>query len=203
MGADQTSRETDEVIVGQEESAITIKFPLMSDADNESFTSTLATIVNAVYTEAEQGIFLPSYQRTSSAEISQFIRDGQLAVAYLKSTGDPIGCVFIKLLSPDRGEFGMLALDAKHRGLGLGRQMAVYAEDECRRRGCTMMQLELLDPTTFHHLGKARMQAWYLRLGYKIVKLGNFDEDYPELAKILAGPTEYRIFEKSLVVVSM
>ncbi|KAL6404540.1 hypothetical protein AUP68_13933 [Ilyonectria robusta] len=198
--ADNPSTESEAMINGSKEnSAITTKIPSPADADDASLTSTLANIVNTVYTEAEQGIFLPSYQRTSSAEVAQFIRNAQLAVAYLKTTGEPIGCVFIKLISSDRGEFGMLALDAKHRGAGLGRQMALFAEDECRRRGCAIMQLELLVPTTFRHAGKERTQAWYLRLGYRIVKLGSFDEDYPQLAKILAGPAEYRIFEKSLV----
>ncbi|KAH7139771.1 hypothetical protein B0J13DRAFT_447535 [Dactylonectria estremocensis] len=181
------------------ESAITIKIPSPTDADDASLTSLLADIVNTVYKEAEADIFLPSYQRTSSTEISQYLRDGQLAVAYLNSTSEAVGCVFIKLLTPDRGEFGMLALDSRHKGTGLGRQMALFAEDECRRRGCTVMQLELLVPTTFQHAGKARLQAWYLRMGYKVVKLGSFDEDYPDLAKILAGPTEYRVFDKSLV----
>ena len=93
----------------------------------------------------------------------------------------------------------MLALDSKHKGNGLGRQLVVFAENECCRRGCKTMQLELLVPTGFQHSGKARMQAWYLRLGYKIVKLGDFYEEYPDLAGILAGPTEYRIFEKHFI----
>ncbi|KAH7120472.1 acyl-CoA N-acyltransferase [Dactylonectria macrodidyma] len=185
--------------VSNKADAITIKIPPPTEADDTLLTSLLADIVNTVYKEAEADIFLPSYQRTSSAEISQFLRDGQLAVAYLDSTSEPVGCVFIKLLSPDRGEFGMLALDSRYRGTGLGRQMALFAEDECRRRGCTVMQLELLVPTTFQHAGKERLLAWYLRMGYEVVKLGSFDEDYPELAKILAGPTEYRIFDKSLL----
>ncbi|KAF4978863.1 hypothetical protein FZEAL_4823 [Fusarium zealandicum] len=184
---------------GGERNDITVKIPPPRDADDEVLISTIASIVNTVYTEAEQDIFLPSYKRTSSSEVAQFIRDGQLAVAYLQSSGEPVGCVFIKLLAPERGEFGMLAVDTQHKGNGLGRRMAVFAEDECRRRGCTIMQLELLVPTTFKHAGKERMMAWYLRLGYKVVKLASFDADYPELAKILAGPTDYTIFEKSLV----
>ncbi|KAJ4308057.1 hypothetical protein N0V84_012324 [Fusarium piperis] len=164
--------------------AVVIKIPPSSHADDESFSATVASIVNTAYTEAEQDIFLPNYQRTSPTEIAQFVRNGQLAVAYLEDCGHPIGCVCIKLLGPGRGEFGMLALDAKHQGAG---------------NGCTIMQLEVLVPTTFHHAGKERMQAWYQRLGYQVIKLGRFDEDYPELAKILSGPTDYKIFEKKLV----
>ncbi|KAH8672449.1 acyl-CoA N-acyltransferase [Ilyonectria robusta] len=196
---DHASKAENKTDMAEQNDAITVKIPPPTSADDASLVATIADIVNTVYTDAEQDIFLPSYQRTSSAEVAQFFRNGQLAVAYLNSTSEPVGCIFIKLLTPDRGEFGMLALDAQHRGTGLGRQMALFAEDECRRRGCTIMQLELLVPTTFQHAGKERLQAWYLRMGYKVVKLGSFDDDYPQLAKILAGPTVYKIFEKSLV----
>ncbi|KAF4452559.1 hypothetical protein F53441_4578 [Fusarium austroafricanum] len=182
-----------------EKPQIIVRIPPSSDAEDKALVSTLTDIVNTVYTNAESDIFIPSYQRTSETEITQFIRNGQLAVAYLASSNEPIGCVFIKLITPDLGEFGMLALDAKYQGGGTGRQMAAFAEDECRRRGCTMMQLELLVPKTFQHEGKMRLFAWYTRMGYKVVKLGSFGDDYPELVKLLAGPTEYRVFEKSLI----
>ncbi|SPJ87140.1 uncharacterized protein FTOL_12165 [Fusarium torulosum] len=182
-----------------DKSPIVVRIPPAGDADNENLTSTLANIVNTVYTKAESDIFIPSYKRTSAPEIAQFIRNNQLAVAYLVSNNTPVGCVFIKLITADLGEFGMLALDGKYQGGGLGRQMAVFAEDECRRRGCTTMQLEILVPQTFHHEGKAVLLGWYMRMGYKLVKLGDFNQDYPELNKLLAGPTEYRVFEKSLV----
>ena len=80
----------------------------------------------------------------------------------------------------------------------MGRQLVLFAEGSCRDKGCTVMQLELLVPTTFNHGFKNRMQAWYLRMGYSIVQLGQFGQRYPALAPLLAGPTEYRIFEKAL-----
>ncbi|KAL4731862.1 hypothetical protein ACLX1H_000857 [Fusarium chlamydosporum] len=178
---------------------IIVQVPPVNDADDETLITTLADIVNTAYTIAESDIFTPSYKRTSAPEIAKFICNNQLAVAYLTSTNEPVGCVFIKLLTPTLGEFGMLALDSKYQGTGLGRQLAVFAEDECRRRGCTVMQLEILVPSTFHHEGKARLLGWYMRMGYKLVKLGDFGQDYPELVNLLAGPTEYRVFEKALV----
>ncbi|RYP51202.1 hypothetical protein DL768_003408 [Monosporascus sp. mg162] len=121
----------------------------------------------------------------------------------------PIGCVCIKKLAAsdndgedareEKGEFGMLALDAAHRGDGLGRAMVRFAEERCRGRGLTTVQLELLFPTAFEHVFKARMQRWYTRMGYAEVGLRSFAEDFPCLAPLLAGPCEYRIFEKKLV----
>ncbi|EXM18185.1 GNAT domain [Fusarium oxysporum f. sp. vasinfectum] len=178
---------------------IVVKIPPGSDAEDKSLVSALTDIVNTAYTKAESDIFIPSYQRTSTAEIAKFLSNGQLAVAYLQPNNEPIGCVFIKLITPTLGEFGMLALDPQYQGTGTGRQLAVFAEDECRRRGCTTMQLEILVPMTFHHEGKVRLLGWYTRMGYELVKLGNFADDYPDLVNLLAGPTEYRVFEKSLV----
>ncbi|RYP09630.1 hypothetical protein DL764_001172 [Monosporascus ibericus] len=121
----------------------------------------------------------------------------------------PIGCVCIKKLPAgddnggdareEKGEFGMLALDAAHRGGGLGRAMVRFAEERCRGRGLATVQLELLFPTAFEHAFKARLQRWYARMGYAEVRLRSFANDFPRLAPLLAGPCEYRIFEKRLV----
>ena len=177
---------------------VVIKMALPEDAANKTLITTLADIVNTAYTAAESDIFIPSYKRTSLSGIASYITDSQLAIAY-NPIGEPIGCVFVKILSPKLGQFGMLALDAKYQGTGLGKQITAFAEDEVRRQGCERMQLEILVPLTFHHEGKARMLAWYNRMGYEVVKLGDFGVDYPDLVGLLAGPTEYRILEKPLI----
>ncbi|RYO92666.1 hypothetical protein DL762_001569 [Monosporascus cannonballus] len=121
----------------------------------------------------------------------------------------PVGCVCIKRLpcggdsdgggSGKMGEFGMLSLDGMHRGGGLGRAMVRFAEDRCRGWGLTTVELELLFPTAFEHAFKARLSRWYARMGYEEVCLRPFANDFPRLAPLLAGPCEYRIFEKRLV----
>jgi GNAT superfamily N-acetyltransferase len=178
--------------------AISISFPNVSSAEDADFVAALVAIVQVVYSEAEEGIFIPGYQRTTSTEVARLIRDGQLAVAYLREGMKPVGCIVVRLISPDRGNFGMLALDAAYRGGGVGRQLVLFAESYCRDKGCTVMQLELLVPTTFNHGFKERMQAWYMRMGYRLVQLAQFEQEYPALAPLLAGPAEYRIFEKAL-----
>lgn len=184
--------------IDEKTNSISMSFPAISKADDNEVVSKLTNLVNAVYSEAEADIFKPGYQRTTPDEVSSLIRKGQLAVAYLADTLEPVGCVSIKRLSPEKGQFGMLALDSVYRGSGLGRSIALFTEDYCRQNGCRIMQLELLVPTTSKHAFKERMQAWYLRLGYKIVKLESFEKDYPALAPLLVGPTEYRVFEKAL-----
>lgn len=180
--------------------AAAIRFAPGESADDDEFVGTLVDIVNRVYDETERDIFLAGYQRTSPSEVAGLIRQGQLAAVYEAGdeAGRPIGCVAIKLLSPTRGEFGMMAIDPAYRGAGYGNRLVAFAEEHCRRLGCDVMQLELLVPTTHRHAFKERIGAWYLRLGYKPVRVGQFNHDYPALAPLLAGPTEYRVFEKAL-----
>jgi GNAT superfamily N-acetyltransferase len=182
---------------------VRVSIPPAALADDQQAVLALTAIVNAVYHETESDLFVAGYQRTNEAEIAAFLRAGQLAVASLGDAPLPpadkiLGCVCVKRLSPRLGEFGMLALSPAHRGGGLGSRMARFAEDHCRAMGCAAMQLEILIPQTFEHAFKARLLKWYVRMGYQLVKLGNFLEDYPHIAVLLAGPTEYRVFEKAL-----
>ncbi|KAG5951129.1 hypothetical protein E4U53_003731 [Claviceps sorghi] len=190
-----------------------------SVANDAQSVTCLARIVNDAYAEVEADIFLADYRRTNEEEIVRLVREGRLAIAYLAADdkptshaadstsretwaaprGTPIGCVVVKQLSARLGNFGMLALESKHRGRGLGRALIGFAENHCRDLGCTTMQMELLVPTSFAHTVKLRMQDWYQRLGYRIVKLGSFDQDYPSLATRLMTPVDYKVFEKALV----
>lgn len=175
-----------------------VQYPSPAAADDELLLTLICGIVNSAYTETEQGIFNPSYKRTDSTEVAVLIRTHQLAVAYLTSPSSPIGCISIKQISPELGHFGMLALDVEHRGGGYGRELVKFAEQFCKSLGCTKMQCELLVPTTFRHEFKERNEIWYTRMGYSRTKSGDFKEDWPALEPLLCGPTDYRVFEKSL-----
>ncbi|KAG5968898.1 hypothetical protein E4U58_001696 [Claviceps cyperi] len=177
---------------------------------NAQIVSYVARIVNDAFGEVEANIFVPGYRRTNENELEAFIQKGCLAIAYVPADKNltshaenpslqPVGCVFFKQLSARLGNFGMLAVDPKYRGQGLGRAMIDFAENFCRDKGCTAMQMELLVTTNFEHVVKSRMQEWYQRLGYRVVKLGNFEQDYPFLANLLATPVDLRVFEKALI----
>ncbi|KAI1070323.1 hypothetical protein LB507_010276 [Fusarium sp. FIESC RH6] len=172
---------------------VVIKMALPEDAANKTLITTLADIVNTAYTAAESDIFIPSYKRTSPSGIASYITDSQLAIAY-NPTGEPIGCVFVKILSPKLGQFGMLALDAKYQGTGLGKQITAFAEDEVRSKGCERMQLEILVPLTFHHEGKARMLACM-----RLIKHLLFATFACALQTPLTGPLSYTISSSPLL----
>ncbi|KAI0592876.1 hypothetical protein F4775DRAFT_597767 [Biscogniauxia sp. FL1348] len=204
-------------------STITIEFPPARLANDARFVGALARIVNAAYLETEADIFKPGYQRTTSDSIASLVRAGQLAVAFLplplpppqlEEAGVdwegkvPIGCISIRHAAR-YGELGMLALDAAHRGRGLGRDLVGFAERHCGAGplGLPALRLELLVPTAWEHPFKARLLRWYRRMGYVPLmrdeeeeEAREFAREYPELAPLLAGPAELRVLEKVLVV---
>lgn len=184
--------------------AISLASP--KSAGREAFVSRLVDIVNAAYAASEGGdIFVDGYQRTDSTEMIQFIEGDEIAIATASgadpeiAVSDIIGCIRIQALSETHGEFGMLALDLAFHGKGYGRDLILFAEEECRRRGKAVMQVELLFPTWVEHAAKQRLEAWYQRLGYVFSRKDSFGDSYPHLAILLRGDTEYRIYEKHLV----
>ncbi|KAK3303036.1 uncharacterized protein B0T15DRAFT_262035 [Chaetomium strumarium] len=200
---------------------VQISIPQASVADNAPLVARLTDLINAVYTETEEGLFAPSYRRTSRDEVRQLLKRRELALAFLLPVSlaspcrcDPpeaeapvsdaetvIGCIRIVSLSPTHGDFGMLACDAAYRGRGAGRALVEFAEEHCRvALGKTAMQCELLVSRAFDHPFKARNQAWYERMGYRVVGRLDFAAEHPHLAGHLVTEGELRVFEKTLVV---
>ncbi|KAI1399069.1 hypothetical protein F4819DRAFT_435554 [Hypoxylon fuscum] len=198
----------------KEKENVTIEIPPASFADDEVFTSALVDLIIAAYDEAEADIFKPGYTRTSAQDVAALVRAGKLVVASRLTTSSdaesalasgrvPVGCISINKLSENRAELGMFAVGMTQRGTGLGRDLMAFAErwvlDNLGGPGVAFSQLDLLVPTHFEHVFKARLGAWYARLGYQVVGRRDFALDYPRLAPLLAGPTEYRVYEKKLV----
>ncbi|OTB13138.1 hypothetical protein K445DRAFT_320325 [Daldinia sp. EC12] len=185
---------------------ITIEIPSSSVADDEIFVAALVGIINAAYAETEAGIFKPGYIRTSAQDVAGLIRSGQLATASQLATPSssraPLGCISIRKLSDTSAELGLFAVMPELRGNGLGRDLLKFAEQWCLEKlggpGVAVAQLDLLFPTHFEHPFKMRLQKWYTKQGYRLVGTRDFLLEYPTYAALLAGPTEYRHFEKTL-----
>lgn len=117
----------------------------------------LADLVNRVYAVAEDGLWADGWTRTSAPDMAELVAAGEIAVARRsdRDGGDVVGIVRVHPLDHEVGEFGMLAADPAHRGLGIGRDLVAFAEDRCRHHGRTLMQLDLLVPRGRVHPGKA------------------------------------------------
>lgn len=196
-------------------SNFTIEIARGNDGDNDATVARLTGIVNRVYFDTESDIFVEGFQRTDEQEVRGIIQAGELAVAYLLYAPSPeqqhheqpqqqerqaIGCIRIRQVSDAVGELGMMALDPAHQGGGKGSALVRFAEGHMQNTlKLPISRLELLVPSSFHHAFKARLQAWYDKMGYRVVRLGVFQDEYPKMAALLRGPTEYRVFEKTLV----
>jgi GNAT superfamily N-acetyltransferase len=156
----------------------------------------IAALVNDVYAVAEDGLWTDGATRTTVDEVAELTRAGQIAVARLR--GEVVGCVRVQCLDEMTGEFGMLAADRAHRGVGVGRELVRYAERKCRADGLGAIQLELLVPRDWSHPTKEFLDAWYARIGYRVARTGTIDEAYPALAPLLATPCDFVIYHKDL-----
>jgi ribosomal protein S18 acetylase RimI-like enzyme len=70
-------------------------------------------------------------------------RDPNQLMAVVEQDGAVVGCLqlsFIPGLSR-RGQIESVRIATAHRGSGLGRQVFAWAIEECRRRGCGLVQL--------------------------------------------------------------
>jgi GNAT superfamily N-acetyltransferase len=156
----------------------------------------ITALVNLVYAASEEGIWQREATRTTAAEVAGLVGAGEIAVARLG--GRIVGAVRVQALTERTGEFGMLAGDPAHRGLGIGRALVAFAEDHCRARGMTAMQLELLVPRAWSHPSKVFLDAWYRRTGYRVLRRTSLDELYPDLAAQLATECDFVVYEKPL-----
>lgn len=167
-----------------------------AESDDTELMARIAELTNQVYAVAEDGLWTAGATRTTLDEVVELTRAEQMAVARL--SGQVVGCVRIQRLSEGTGEFGMLAADPAHRGLGVGRELVRFAERKCSAEGVRSMQLELLVPRGWKHPTKVFLDAWYRRIGYRVARTGAIDEAYPALAPLLATPCDFVIYRKRL-----
>ncbi|MFI1994041.1 GNAT family N-acetyltransferase [Actinoplanes sp. NPDC020271] len=158
--------------------------------------STAAALVNLVYRESERGLWQDGTDRTSVAEVTELVQAGEVFADV--RDGRLAGVVRVRRIPGGIGEFGMLAADPARRGEGIGGGLVRWAEEHCRSLGDHTMRLELLVPRGFRLESKEFLHGWYSRLGYQLHGAGRLEEQYPQLAPLLTGPAEYRIYSKAL-----
>jgi len=173
-----------------------IEIGLLGSGADDAVAADVTHLVNRVYATAEEGLWRPGTARTTLAEATELIRLGELAVARLN--GRIVGAVRIQRLDDEVGEFGMLAADPDHRGIGIGRRLVDFAERLTADRGLRTMRLGLLVPQTWTHPTKTFLDDWYTRIGYRVVRKGSIEEQYPNLAPLLATPCDFVIYHKGL-----
>ena len=96
--------------------------------------------------------------RTDEERMSALMEKGEFLVAQ-DGNSNFIGSVYVEVFG-DRGYLGMLAVDPKQQGNGLGGKLVQAAEGHCRQRGCACMKLTVLSL-------RMPVLAFYRKLGYR------------------------------------
>lgn len=96
-------------------------------------------------------------ERTDEAELRERMQKGEFLLGRNKA-GALIASVYVEVRGT-RGYFGMLAVDPRRQGNRLGRKMVEAAEEYCRTKGCTAMDLTVLSL-------RPELLPIYCRLGY-------------------------------------
>ena len=190
------------------EKGFTIAIPPQEAAQDEEIVTYLTHLVNRIYFDSEASFWTPGFNRTSASEIKDYLSSRALALAWRGNSSfsrhgdlaaDLLGCVNIKMFpAEETGEFGMLACDPVSRGIGVGRGLLEFAEDEARRRGARRMRLELLQGDGWRHEFKDRLEAWYGRNGYQLAAVEDVQKNWAFLVPLLARPTVMKVFIKQL-----
>ena len=175
---------------------------LEKDSTTPTLVQHITDLVNRAYTVAEGGIWAEGWSRTNSAQMSQFIAAEEIIVAR-DPEGKIIGCVQLLYLTSDGvsekvAELRMLAVEAKQRGTGLGRELVKWVEQEGKRNGASVMQLELLSPTGWVLPIKKILREWYTRMGYAVVRMGVFGEEFPEAVYLMTTECDFVVYQKRL-----
>ncbi len=168
---------------------------LAAAADDPVLVAELTVLVNRAYEVAEDGMWNDGVARTSDAEVSEAIVDGEVVVA--RDAGHIVGSIRTRLLDRETGWFGVLAVDGANGGQGIGSKLVADAESRALSAGASTMQLELLVPVQ-PHAHTDRLAAWYGRLGYR--KTGRLDlaDVEPTAVPFVALPCEVAVMQKSL-----
>jgi GNAT superfamily N-acetyltransferase len=129
-------------------------------ADVES----LAALINAAFR-----VELPFIDgdRTNPNGVRAYMEKGKFLLA--EDSAGLAGCVYVEIRG-DRGYLGLLGVEPRRQGAGLGRKLMSAAEDFFRREGCIAIDLRIVSART-------PLPAFYRHLGYLETGTAPFPHD--------------------------
>jgi ribosomal protein S18 acetylase RimI-like enzyme len=122
--------------------------------------SAVAALVNAAF---QVEAFFKRGDRTDAAEVRDLMQRGEfLVVDEPQAAGDSgtglTACVYVRM-NGDRGYFGMLSIDPRFQGRGLGRSIVTAVESRFRAQGCRAVDIHVVNL-------RKELPAFYERQGY-------------------------------------
>jgi GNAT superfamily N-acetyltransferase len=171
------------------------RFPVSSDFKTDN-VKRLSDLINEVYDDAESGMWKRKGTRTNPAEVERLLRDSALILAEIDAV--LVGSVHVNLPEDGIGAFGMLVVDPKYRGQGIGSRLVKHAETWAREHGCRTMRLEILAPRHWIHPSKQFLTQWYAGMGYAPHTNEPFESMYPASVHGLATECDFTVWHKPL-----
>ena len=155
-----------------------------------------AEVINRAYAAGERGLWRDGIRRIAPEAVATAIGAGELLGA--TDDGRLAGCARVWPIDAATWEIGLISVDPDAWGGGAGRALVAAGEARMRAAGATTAQLHLLVPAGRPHPEKERLRAWYLRLGYAVVRTAPFEEVASHGAGDLATPCAFLVFRKPL-----
>lgn len=121
--------------------------------------------------------------RISPDGVREYMKKGKFLLA--EDSGGLCGCVYVEVRG-DRGYLGLLGVEPKRQGTGLGRKLMDAAEQFSRDAHCVAVDLRIVSART-------PLPGFYRHLGYVETGTAPFPHDVP--AKV---PCHYIVMSKSL-----
>ena len=131
-------------------SATTLPIRIAAPADTER----IIALINEAFYPRES--FFVEGRRTNKAEVEQLLSKGAFLLA---EAGDKLsGCVYVELRG-ERSYLGLLSVDPALQRGGLGSFLMDAAENYCRKRGSSFMDIYIVNL-------RKELPAFYERRGY-------------------------------------
>jgi len=118
----------------------------------------IARVINRAYVVER---FFKDGDRTSEEDVRVLMSRPHVVFLVVDDGASPselAGSVHVEVKGT-RGYFGMLSVDPKRQGSGLARLLIEAAEEHCRVRGCTFMDISVVNLRT-------DLPAFYAKFGY-------------------------------------
>ncbi|HEX8878747.1 MAG TPA: GNAT family N-acetyltransferase [Candidatus Acidoferrum sp.] len=160
---------------GSEAKNIAIRFAQPGDVES------LARLINRAFVVERPFI---AGERIDPPGVGVFMERGRLLVA--EDADGLAGCVYVELRG-ERGYLGLLGVEPRRQGTGLGRKLMEAAEKYFRAANCRAIDLRIISP-------REPLARFYAHLGYTETGTAPFAPDVP-----LKVPCHYILMSKSLV----
>ena len=114
----------------------------------------ITAVINTAFRRAES--FFIEHDRIDRESVEALMEKGQFLIA--REGGTLTGCVYLERRG-ERAYLGLLSVDPKRQGAGIGSKLMHAAEEHCRMAGCRFLDLRIVNLRTENH-------AFYRRRGY-------------------------------------